>query len=89
MNFGKRGLQKKINNLESNSAQIGRWAGVTSIRLILIVVLAAVILAACLLIGAYRGIIAGTPLKNLALWVTTDPVSPSPLVTALTSLWLS
>ena len=61
MNFGKRGLQKKINGLESDSAKIGRWAGVTSIRAVLILVIAAAILTVCFIIGAYRGVIAGTP----------------------------
>jgi len=61
MDFGKRGLQKKINELESSTTRMGRWAGVTSVRVVLILAIAVIILAACLIIGAYRGIIAGTP----------------------------
>ena len=61
MNYGKKGLQKKINDLESSGTRVGKWAGVSALRIGLVALIAAIVLVVCLLMGAYDAIIDTAP----------------------------
>lgn len=61
MNYGKKGLQKKINDLESSGTRVGKWAGVSALRIGLVALIAAIVLVVCLLVGAYDAIIDTAP----------------------------
>ncbi|MDO4489542.1 MAG: transglycosylase domain-containing protein [Lachnospiraceae bacterium] len=61
MNLGKRGVQKRLNELDSHSAMLGNKAGVSALRIGLFVIAAVIVCCSLLAFGAYRGIIDGAP----------------------------
>ncbi|MCI5649656.1 MAG: PBP1A family penicillin-binding protein [Fusicatenibacter sp.] len=61
MNFGKKHVESKREELTSRSAMFGNTAGVTALRIGFALLLAFIVCAACLVLGTVRGIIDGTP----------------------------
>ncbi len=61
MNLGKRGVQDRLDELDSNSVMIGKKAGVSALRVIMFVIAAVLVSGTLLCIGAYRGIIDSAP----------------------------
>lgn len=61
MNFGKRATNKKRNALMSHSSMIGRMANVSFLRIIFISLIALMVLAGCIGLGAFRGLLDSAP----------------------------
>lgn len=61
MNLGKRGVRKRLYELDSNSGMIGKKAGVSALRLVLFLITAVIVVGTLLGFGAYRGIIDSAP----------------------------
>ena len=61
MNLGKRGVRKRLYELDSNSGMIGKKAGVSALRLGLFLITAVIVVGTLLGFGAYKGIIDSAP----------------------------
>ncbi len=61
MNLGKKGVQKRLDELDSNSVMMGKKAGVSALRVALFLIAACILSLTLLGIGAYRGTIASAP----------------------------
>lgn len=61
MNFGREGVQAKTEQLESKQIMRGKWAGVLSAKILLLVIVAVLVLGISFGIGAYSGILATCP----------------------------
>ena len=61
MNFGRKGVQDKLDELESSSGLIGNWAGVSFFRISLLAIIGLAVLVFCLFFGIYKGILSNTP----------------------------
>ena len=57
MNFGKRAVNKKRNDLTSHSTMMGKKANVSFLRIIFISLMALLVIVGCTGIGALRGLI--------------------------------
>lgn len=66
MNYSKKGIRKKQQQLNSKSTKVGKMFMLTFLKAFLICCLGVVILAACLGIGMFKGILASAPdISNL------------------------
>ena len=61
MNFGKRAVNKKRNDLTSHSTMMGKKANVSFLRIIFISLMALLVIVGCTGIGALRGLIDSAP----------------------------
>lgn len=61
MNFGKKGVQRKKEQLDSSSTMMGKKAGISALRVLFLSIIAFCTIVICLGVGAYRGIIDSAP----------------------------
>ena len=61
MNYGREGIERKKEYLESKGVKIGSWTGVTALRVLVVAVIIFVGIVIALLVGAYNGIIDTAP----------------------------
>ncbi len=61
MNLGKKGVEKRLHELDSNSVMIGNRAGISLLRVGLFLIALVIVIVTLLGIGAYRGIIDSAP----------------------------
>ena len=61
MNFGKKGVQRKKEQLDSSSTMMGKKAGISALRVLFLSIIAFCTIVICLGVGAYRGIIDRAP----------------------------
>ena len=61
MNFGKKGVQRKKEQLDSSASMMGKKAGISALRVLFLSVIAFFVTVICLGLGAYRGIIDSAP----------------------------
>ncbi len=61
MNFGRKGLQDKIDKIESRGSRIGNSIVAKATAAVMLVIVAVVVIGASMLTGMYKGIIDGTP----------------------------
>lgn len=61
MNYGRKGVQKKQQSLNSSSIKFQKMGRVTFLKGVFILCLSAIILLACVGIGAFKGIISSAP----------------------------
>ncbi|MCQ2500903.1 MAG: transglycosylase domain-containing protein [Lachnospiraceae bacterium] len=61
MNLGKKGVRKRLRDLDSHSVMLGNKAGVSALRAALFLITAVIVMGVMLGFGAYKGIIASAP----------------------------
>ena len=61
MNYGKKAVSRKRNSLISRSSMLGKKAHVSFIRILFLGLIALFVMAVCLGVGAFRGVIADAP----------------------------
>ncbi|MDO4616509.1 MAG: transglycosylase domain-containing protein [Lachnospiraceae bacterium] len=61
MNLGRKGVKKRLKELDSRSEMLGKSAGVSALRIVLFVIAAVIVTGTMLGIGAYRGTIDSAP----------------------------
>ena len=61
MNFGRKGLQDKIDKIESRGSRIGNSIVAKATAAVMLVIVAVVVIGASMLNGMYKGLIDGTP----------------------------
>ena len=61
MNLGKYGVLAERESVGSSSARYGNKAGISLLRMVFFAVVACVVAGICLLLGAYKGCVDGTP----------------------------
>lgn len=61
MNFGKKGVQRKKEQLDSSSTMMWKKAGISALRVLFLSIIAFCTIVICLGVGAYRGIIDSAP----------------------------
>ena len=61
MNFGKKGVQRKKEQLDSSASMMGKKAGISALRVLFLSVIVFFVTVICLGLGAYRGIIDSAP----------------------------
>lgn len=61
MNYGKKATSRKRNSLISGSSMLGKKAHVSFIRILFIMLIAAIVTSICLVAGSVRGVLDGAP----------------------------